>query len=454
MTDMPIFDSDTGVIGRFRSGPSQRSKVLLICDNRDELNWGCRATSIALHGILSEHFEVDGRVGRRDVLRKESRHPAIARLSARGGNPIVRAAIGALVQRSDYISGDIEKSAENILANRHASPFFRALLDRFEAADRVVVNGEGSMVFKPTERRDVRFQLTMLELARKLGKPGYYVNAMISDFPGAPRNEGTWETCRKHLSRCAGVQVRDHHSYALLEEMKLETRIAVAPDALFSAADSGQFPRVHPGKVPAALLAPFPEEPTRLSWTFDAPYVCVGGSSYFRSQGRTGEGRAFYTDLATRIRKSGYRCIFVATCTGDRFLEPIAEECGCDFIPVETGIFAASAILANAAAFVSGRYHPSILASVGGTPCVFLESNSHKMASLRLWLGEEGEEISYRAEDALRTIEVQLADIFARGAGLRRNIRLKARTLSRMARQIPTVVDSSVGRRTSIPAAA
>lgn len=454
MTDMPIFHSDSDVIGRIRSGPSQRSKVLLICDNRDELNWGCRATSIALHGLLAEHFDVNGRLGRHDVLRKESRLSPIARLSARGGNPIVRAAVGALVQRSDYISGDIERSAENILANRRASPFFNTLLDRFEAADQIVVNGEGSMVFKPTERRDVRFQLTMLELARRLGKPAYYVNAMISDFPGSPRNQGTWETCRKHLSRCAGVQVRDRHSYALLEEMDLDTRIAVAPDALFSAVDSGQFPRTHPGKIPAALLAPFPEEPTRLSWSFNEPYVCVGGSSYFRSRGRTEEGREFYTELVRRIRKQGYRCIFVATCTGDRFLQPIAQETGCDFIPVETGIFAAGAILANAAAFVSGRYHPSILAAVGVTPCVFLESNSHKMASLRLWLEDEAEEISYRAHDAIGAIERQLQDIFAQGTGLRRNIRLKARTLSRMARQIPAVMDGTVGRRTSIQAAA
>ena len=38
--------------------------------------------------------------------------------------------------------------------------------------------------------------------------------------------------------------------------------------------------------------------------------------------------------------------------------------------------------LANARLFISGRYHPSIFASLGGTPCIFLASHAHKMGSL------------------------------------------------------------------------
>ena len=39
-------------------------------------------------------------------------------------------------------------------------------------------------------------------------------------------------------------------------------------------------------------------------------------------------------------------------------------------------------LLANAAVFVSGRWHPSILASTGGTPSVMFSGNSHKMRGL------------------------------------------------------------------------
>ena len=50
---------------------------------------------------------------------------------------------------------------------------------------------------------------------------------------------------------------------------------------------------------------------------------------------------------------------------------------------IDTPIISAGKILANAAAYVSGRYHPAILASLGGTPCVFMSSNSHKTKSLQ-----------------------------------------------------------------------
>ncbi len=52
-------------------------------------------------------------------------------------------------------------------------------------------------------------------------------------------------------------------------------------------------------------------------------------------------------------------------------------------MPWNTPIMMAGAILANARAFVSGRFHPAIFASLGGTPCVFLDAHSHKMASLQ-----------------------------------------------------------------------
>jgi polysaccharide pyruvyl transferase WcaK-like protein len=432
---------------------SRADKVLFVCDNRDELNWGCRATSIALHDLIERRYKVSGRVGRRDVLHKESRIAAISRFSGHRLNPLLRAAANAVVQRSDYISGDIERSARQVLANKHHSSFFKGLVEKFEDADRIVVNGEGSMVFKSQERRDVRFQLTMLEVARMLGKPAYYVNAMISDFPDEPRNQETWEKCRKYLSRCAGVQVRDRQSFALLNQMRLDTETMVAPDALFSAADSGRFPRPHPRKIPGRMLASFPEEPGNLAWSFEEPYICVGGSSYFRSRGRFAEGKSFYSALAELIAYLGYRCVFVQTCTGDAFLEPIAQASGCDFIPVHTGIFAGGAILAHAHAFISGRYHPSILASVGGTPCVFLESNSHKMASLRHWLGDVPEEIQYRDEHALTMIRRELLRIAEHGTELRRQIRRTARELSACAKEIPAML-ADAGTATDTQAAA
>jgi polysaccharide pyruvyl transferase WcaK-like protein len=64
-------------------------------------------------------------------------------------------------------------------------------------------------------------------------------------------------------------------------------------------------------------------------------------------------------------------------------LKEISEIAKIPCIPVTINIYLAGHILGNARCFISGRYHPSILASLGGTPCVFMGSNSHKTSSLQ-----------------------------------------------------------------------
>jgi polysaccharide pyruvyl transferase WcaK-like protein len=65
----------------------------------------------------------------------------------------------------------------------------------------------------------------------------------------------------------------------------------------------------------------------------------------------------------------------------------VAEETNTPIIPGEVPILMGGAILANARLFVTGRYHPSIMAAAGGTPCVFLGADSHKTRSLQRLLG-------------------------------------------------------------------
>jgi len=77
----------------------------------------------------------------------------------------------------------------------------------------------------------------------------------------------------------------------------------------------------------------------------------------------------------------------VPTGAGDRFLYDVAEDTGVPIVPAEVPILMGGAILANARLFVTGRYHPSIMAAAGGTPCVFLGADSHKTRSLQRMLG-------------------------------------------------------------------
>ena len=73
----------------------------------------------------------------------------------------------------------------------------------------------------------------------------------------------------------------------------------------------------------------------------------------------------------------------VEVCEGDYFLREVGKRTKTDIISIDTPILAAGKILADASLYISGRYHPAILASMGGTPCVFMSSNSHKTKSLQ-----------------------------------------------------------------------
>jgi polysaccharide pyruvyl transferase WcaK-like protein len=71
----------------------------------------------------------------------------------------------------------------------------------------------------------------------------------------------------------------------------------------------------------------------------------------------------------------------------------VAEETDTPIIPGEVPILMGGAILANARLFVTGRYHPSIMAAAGGTPCVFLGADSHKTRSLQRMLGYDDPQV-------------------------------------------------------------
>jgi polysaccharide pyruvyl transferase WcaK-like protein len=89
-----------------------------------------------------------------------------------------------------------------------------------------------------------------------------------------------------------------------------------------------------------------------------------------------------YARLVDAIRQLGYRVYLTENDMPDSFLQRVAKEKNVGIVPVDAPILSCGAVLAHARLFISGRYHPSIFASLGGTPCIFLASHAHKMDSL------------------------------------------------------------------------
>ena len=123
----------------------------------------------------------------------------------------------------------------------------------------------------------------------------------------------------------------------------------------------------------------------------------------------------------------------------DSFLREVAKERNIGFVPPDAPILMCGAVVAHAQLFISGRYHPSIFASLGGTPCIFMGSHAHKMGSLSRVL-----DYDVRREFNAFPDDSEIAEIVStarkyldQGETLRARIRQVAKLRSDEAAQLP-----------------
>ncbi len=435
-------------------------KVLYVGDNSASPNWGGRGAGIALYQLLSGRFQVCGTVpGAAFGLHSAGfgyvgtllparyhwvfMHLLAARDKRRLYDWYVR--LETLLGAKDCISEDPEESVKNLL--RHKSkhpPLDRIFRDALEA-DILVINGEGDFVFTTPPRREVLFMLAMIQLGLHLEKKVCFINSMISDCPTTGKNQETLERTRDLLAHCDLVTVRDPESLRYVRRQMPGIPCSYIPDALFSwfsiyEADGFNLPNN------GDFIIGYPERREYLGrLDFTRPYICIGGGALSASDQK--RSKQSYAKLIRTLMKLGYPVYLAENCGRDAFLHELALEMGLGIIPVSSPILLCGSVLANARLFISGRYHPTILASLGGTPCVCLESTAHKMRSLQDVLGyDDPVEFSAFPEDSeLEGILARARKCLEGGEGLRTRIRSVARTRCAEARTLPEVIGRSCG---------
>lgn len=369
--------------------------MLLAWDTADRLNWGARGANLATRQILENSdgleylpgelqvrqepvgFALPKWISKR-VRQRRSRHwwaQAYADLESHFG------------ARFDYLDLRPEVSRRNILNNLD-NDHICELHDAVRRHDTIVVDGNGDMIFKEDPRRSLLADLALLELGDYFNKEVYYINSIFADCPITGRNEELAVQCLKALEKCNAVAFRDPRSLELFREMGGREDARCIPDSLFHWYDELKDSRSHLPEN-GDFVVPFPREQNahfgRLD--FDGDYVCVtGGSRAAFTRQRAYEG---YCELVERLQELDPPVYLVPTGVGDHFLYDVAEETGTAIVPTEVPILMGGAILANARLFITGRYHPAIMAAAGGTPCVFLGADSHKTRSLQRMLGYE-----------------------------------------------------------------
>lgn len=378
-------------------------KIVYVGDNRNRGNFGCRATSTALSQLIEKNNVIVGTVSGRYTnvdtgeLFFHKSFPAwlYRKLGKIGSWNYIKSGLYLFIRfikkgknyflsNFDYLGYDMDESIENLIRCLPANPHLKEYDLRQYDFDALVVNGEGSFIFRTPPWRECLNELMLMHWAQKLGKKVYYMNGMLSDDPYTERNQKNIDVVRPIFERSEAVCVRESYSLAYAKENFKNSKIYCFPDALFT-----WYKYINDGfKIPDGKYVMGMAGANNHSFTdfdFTKPYICVSGSS---AVGKATDNPQFiverYVKLVERLKNEfDYNIFLVEVCEGDHFLHEVGAKTKVGVISIDTPIISAGKILANAAAYVSGRYHPAILASLGGTPCVFMSSNSHKTKSLQ-----------------------------------------------------------------------
>lgn len=343
----------------------------------------------------------------------------------------------------DFVSTDLDQSIDNLIACLPANDHIAEYDLRQYDFDAIVVNGEGSFIFATPPWRESIIILMLMHWAQLMGKKVYFLNAMFSDDPYSKHNDEVVKLTNRVLSKADFVSVREPESFEYAKRNLPDVNVRLVPDALFT-----WYPLVNDGHV-VENGRYYMGHSTECDDYYDQldftkPYICVSGSSAPPVTGDSKRTKMMFCKLVDALKaKIGLNVFLVNACEGDAFLEDVGKETGCPVIALDTPILAAAKILANARVYVTGRYHPGIMASLGGTPCVFMSSNSHKTHSLQVLLGvSEVKEFPIELTDA--SIE-EIADAakarLEEGNDLRKRIKRRCADLCEEARAIIDIID-------------
>jgi len=416
--------------------------ILFVADNRDGRNIGCRGSSIALKDILSEKFMV------KDIITREEK------LAFHSG-----------INLSWYTEENIK------LISSHNYDKYQEIVTRIKRVDMVVINGEGSFIFKTNYPRiEMLNFLVYCRICIQYNIPFFIVNTIFSassdeESNGLQQNDlnlVTLDETIKIFRFAQLITVRDMQSYNLIKsyDMNNSINIKYIPDALFTWFD------FYNNKIniknldyilkyPNFSLSHDCHENVLPKFDFNHEYVLFSGTSFSgTSQDNNLSGKKFVS-LANELKKMlslyNTRLYLLEACDGDSaFRSIIPKETGIPYIPVTTNIFLLGRLLGRCLCYVSGRYHPSILASLGGASCVFMGSNSHKTTSLQAVLNYPDKERqtfqAYPDDDEINNIVLKVQNIVEKRKD-RNFIKKVCETNSDIAKRLPDLMIDCLKRK-------
>jgi polysaccharide pyruvyl transferase WcaK-like protein len=365
-------------------------------DGKAKPNWGGRATSLALAGMVHDHrtAELAEPVNGTFIITPfedaqpapEPRQGILARFRRRP-EPVPERP--SLFGRADEVAARI------VAAPKSAAQ--KDLVRILSACDEFWMNGEGDFILR-SQRSTLARTMLIMAMARQLGKPVRLVNSILSESPDTPGDvpPSVRDAVEVALAGCASVIYRDPESLELHEKLFPGLPATWAPDALFGWASADE-----PATFTSdSLFSPEAEALDAGTQAFLAsgqPYITVSGSSVLGRIAPEAKRRA--RDFVQSVAQQGLGVVMVATDSRDDWMRALAGTPTTHFVEARVPLAVGMSVLAGSSAFVSGRYLPSILAADVGVPTVLMASNSHKTRSLQRLLGRNPIEYGFFADD-------------------------------------------------------
>lgn len=423
--------------------------VYLVNETTSSSNWGCRGTTTALRRLVERHGgTVADTLSLHDIHAQPpvlSRLPGVsedvARFVSRVGGFEERA-LGVLnlvpgaSRRETWTRYETVRSRWDPLPLRFEQyepaarrvldgEFFTGVRESIRESDLVLINGEGSIYDR---RRKGRALLFIAYLAAEhLGRPVALVNhtADVHDPVVHEIAANVYPllddvVCREPRSarRCARFLPDPPEAY-------------LGADAAFTyePIDDQTAWRTVAGRE--GYFDIWPDSAAGFDPT--EPYVCVGGSSIYNRPDRPGfDPVPGFARLCERLERRIGPVVLTASCRSDaEILRPVAETHSLPLFGPRTPVQQAVDVLGNAAAYVGGRWHPSVYAATGGTPAVTLTANTDKTAGLVELLGLDAPTFDALAlEDEIDDIVAVTREYVERGSELRSAVSARASELA------------------------
>ncbi|PSB20041.1 hypothetical protein C7B76_06710 [filamentous cyanobacterium CCP2] len=423
-------------------------KIFFVNDTSDCPNWGCRATTAALKRMLSLHnpsYEITHTLYLKRMSATdryiEKRYKKIEKLTSSVVGTFPAGKSLANYVNSRWVAphwkkianvrdamptsfAEFPSFASKVLAGEVMQPERAAL----EACDLVFINGEGSIYDR---QRKGRMMLFIAYLAKvHFNKP-----CVLANHTADVHDPVMAEMVAQVYPLLDDVIFREPLSAEACQAFVREDNSVLAADAAFTyrPIDRATFSAL------AARDSYFSIHPDSASG-FDPsrPYICIGGSSiYLRGDRPAYDPIPGFKVLCEKLQNYVAPVVLTAPDPKDELIfRPIAKALGLPLISLTTPTQQAVDILGNASVYVSGRWHPSILALTGGTPIITFTANTYKTQALVQQMGLETPTLDALNLHEIASDVVDLAKHYLeQGEPLRQQLRDRAEELSKLAQK-------------------